>query len=133
MVITKDELLSALQKKSARWNCFNTWRSWAQCICEPSWTHVRYGRLADCPEYRKSAREDVSLDETKDEIGKLSALFAEFLGPCYDACLRAEIGMFGHQASAAVIAKVRFRIVFTMGSSVQNLTVERDGKRVLLP
>jgi hypothetical protein len=47
----------------------------------------------------KAHAKTLSLDETKDQIGKLSALFAELLGPCSDAGLRAEIEMFGHKTS----------------------------------
>jgi hypothetical protein len=41
----------------------------------------------------------MNLEEVKDAIGKHSALFAELLGSCSDADLRAEIEMFGYKAS----------------------------------
>jgi hypothetical protein len=41
----------------------------------------------------------MNLEEAKDAIGKQAALFAELLGPCSDAGLRAEIEMFGRKAS----------------------------------
>ena len=40
-----------------------------------------------------------NLEQVKDAIGKLPALFAELLGSCSDADLRAEIEMFGSKAS----------------------------------
>ena len=40
-----------------------------------------------------------NLEETKAAIAKQSALFAEVLGSCSDADLRAEIEMFGQKAS----------------------------------
>ncbi len=41
----------------------------------------------------------MNLEQVKDAIGKQSALFAELLGSCSDANLRAEIEMFGRKAS----------------------------------
>jgi len=41
----------------------------------------------------------MNLEDVKDAIGKQSALFAELLGSCSDADLRAEIEMFGRRAS----------------------------------
>jgi hypothetical protein len=40
-----------------------------------------------------------NLDEVKDAIGKQSALFAELVGSCSDAELRAEFEMFGSKVS----------------------------------
>lgn len=41
----------------------------------------------------------MNLEDVKAAIGKQSALFAELLGSCSDADLRAEIEMFGSKAS----------------------------------
>ena len=45
------------------------------------------------------AAKAMSLEEVKAAIGKQEALFTELLGPCSDACLRAEIEMFGSKGS----------------------------------
>lgn len=47
----------------------------------------------------EAAAEAMNLEQAKDAIGKHVALFTELLGPCSDADLRAEIEMFGHKAS----------------------------------
>jgi len=47
----------------------------------------------------EAAAKAMNLEEVKDAIGKQSALFAELVGSCSDADLRAEIEMFGHKAS----------------------------------
>ena len=45
------------------------------------------------------AAKGMNLEEVKDAIGKQSELFTELLAPCSDACMRAEIEMFGRKAS----------------------------------
>src|SRR5438552_2387842 len=47
----------------------------------------------------EAAAKTRNLAEVKNEIGKHSALFAELLGSCSDAGLRAEFEMFGSRAS----------------------------------
>src|SRR5437660_1549336 len=47
----------------------------------------------------EAAAAAMNLEQVKDAIGKQPALFAELLGPCSDADLRAEIAMFGNRAS----------------------------------
>ncbi|MBI1790089.1 MAG: hypothetical protein HYR60_21360 [Acidobacteria bacterium] len=47
----------------------------------------------------EAAAKAMNLEEVKEAIGKQSELFAEVLGSCSDACLRAEIEMFGPKAS----------------------------------
>jgi len=47
----------------------------------------------------EAAAKAMNLEEVKDAIGKQPALFAELLGSCSDADLRAEIEMFGRKAS----------------------------------
>jgi hypothetical protein len=47
----------------------------------------------------EAAAKVMSLEQTKDAIGKLPALFAELVGSCSDADLRAEIEIFGQKAS----------------------------------
>ena len=47
----------------------------------------------------EEAAKVMNLEEVKDAIGKQAVLFAELLGPCSDADLRAEIEMFGRKAS----------------------------------
>jgi len=47
----------------------------------------------------EAAAKAMNLEEAKEAIGKQPALFAELLGPCSDADLRAEIDMFGTKAS----------------------------------
>ncbi len=47
----------------------------------------------------EAAAKVMNLEEIKDAIGKQPALFAELLGPCDDASLRAEMDMFGAKAS----------------------------------
>lgn len=46
-----------------------------------------------------AAAKAMNLEEAKDAIGLHSALFADLLGPCSDSDLRAEIQMFGRKAS----------------------------------
>ena len=48
---------------------------------------------------QEAAAKSMNLEEVKDAIGKQPALFAELLGSCSDADLRAEIEMFGSKAS----------------------------------
>jgi len=47
----------------------------------------------------EAAAKRLNLEEARDAIGKQPVLFAELLGSCSDADLRAEIEMFGHRAS----------------------------------
>lgn len=47
----------------------------------------------------EAAAKAMNLEEVKAAIGKQSALFAELLGACSDAGLRAEIEMFGRKGS----------------------------------
>ena len=47
----------------------------------------------------ESVAKAMNLEEVKAAIGKQPALFAELLGSCSDADLRAEIEMFGRKAS----------------------------------
>ncbi len=47
----------------------------------------------------EAAAKGMNLEEVKDALGKQSAMFAELLGSCSDADLRAEVEMFGHKAS----------------------------------
>lgn len=48
---------------------------------------------------REAAAKTMSLEETKESIATQPALFAEALGSCSDADLRAEVEMFGSRAS----------------------------------
>ena len=47
----------------------------------------------------EAAANAMNLEEVQDAIGKHPALFAELLGACSDADLRSEIEMLGHKAS----------------------------------
>ena len=47
----------------------------------------------------EAAAKKMNLDQLKEAIGRQSALFAESLGACSDADLRAEIDMFGRKTS----------------------------------
>jgi hypothetical protein len=47
----------------------------------------------------EAAAKQMTLEEVKDAIGKQPAVFAQLLGACSDADLRAEIEMFGSKAS----------------------------------
>ena len=47
----------------------------------------------------EAAAKAMNLEDVKDAIGTQPALFAELLGSCSDADLRAEIDMFGRKAS----------------------------------
>ena len=47
----------------------------------------------------EAAAKAMNLEEVKDAIGRQPALFAELLSSCSDADLRAEIEMFGRKAS----------------------------------
>jgi hypothetical protein len=71
MTLTKDELIASFDLNGWR----NTWRA------------------------EEATAKAMSLEETKAAIAKQSALFAELLGSCSDADLRAEIGVFGNKAS----------------------------------
>jgi hypothetical protein len=62
----------------------------------PSFDRNAFGKDWNTEEPAAAARD---LEATKTTIGKLSAYFAEQLGPCSDADLRAEIEMFGRKAS----------------------------------
>ncbi len=61
-----------------------------------SWSMAAWGQAWTTGQ---ASAKRMNLDEVKVEIGKHSAMFAELLSSCSDADLRAEIEMFGRKAS----------------------------------
>ena len=124
MVLTKDELISALQNEvrvllhlaskvdSAKLDYRPTPKQRStlellQYMVIVGPIHVRSIKAGsfDLDAWRnmwrteESVAKAMNLEEVKAAIGKQPALFAELLGPCSDADLRAEIEMFGRKAS----------------------------------
>lgn len=124
MVLTKDELISALKQEvhilvhlASKIDAANldyrptpkqrTLLELLQYLTLVGPIHLRaalapafdmdaFGNAWNTEEPAAKARD---LEATKAAIGKLSTFFVEQLGPCSDADLRAEIEMFGRKAS----------------------------------
>ncbi|HMD40604.1 MAG TPA: hypothetical protein VKH15_15070 [Candidatus Acidoferrum sp.] len=124
MVLTKDELIAALQNEvhillhliskvdPAKLDYRPTpkQRSLMELlqylvIMGPIHANVIKSGVFDMPSWRSTWRTQevaaaaMSLEEVKEAIGKQSSLFAELVGSCSDVELRAEFEMFGSKAS----------------------------------
>ncbi len=124
MVLTKDELISALRGEIKLWLHLASRVDPAKLDYRPTPKqrsllellqymtimgpiHLRgairgtaerkeWGHIWNTEEARAKV---MNLEEVKDAIAKQPALFAELLGACSDADLRAEVEMFGRKAS----------------------------------
>src|SRR5258708_17184086 len=124
MVLTKDELISALNGEVRLWLHLASkvdpakldfrptpkQRSLLEllqymAIMGPIHLHGVLASKFDMDAWRndwntgEAAAKAMNLEQVKDAIGKQPALFTELLSSCSDADLRAEIDMFGSRAS----------------------------------
>jgi hypothetical protein len=124
MVLTKDELITALQNEVRIWLHLVSKVDTAKLDSRPTPKqrsllellqymtivgpiHLRavHAGVFDLDAWRNTWRTEEEaakardLEQVRDAIGKQSALFAELLGSCSDADFRAEIEMFGRKAS----------------------------------